>query len=102
MTRRAESVSGGLKGTQVQRAVVIGKAVSSVKHPSMEGVRMLLVQPLNVLGGADAEPILAADILGSSLGSKVLLTSDGKSAREVVDDKMSPVRYWIFGLEDES
>lgn len=80
--------------------LVEGNATSHVKHPSMTGWRMLIVQPLDARGGPDGEPILAIDSLGAGHGSKVVLSNDGRSAREMVGDQNSPVRWSIIGIVD--
>ena len=79
---------------------VVGHAVSTVKHPSLNGWRMLLVQPLAADGGPDGEPLLAIDHLGATAGSRVVLTNDGASVREVVGAKDSPVRWMVIGMSD--
>ena len=49
----------------MQLAQVVGHAVSSVKHASLHGWRLLVVQPLTPAGKEDGEPLLAIDNLGS-------------------------------------
>jgi ethanolamine utilization protein EutN len=71
-----------------------------VKHPSLNGWRLLLVQPRTADGKEDGEPLLAVDNLGAGPGSRVILTNDGASARELVGAKNSPVRWMVLGLCD--
>jgi ethanolamine utilization protein EutN len=80
--------------------LVEGNATSHVKHPSMTGWRMLIVQPLDIGGKADGEPILAIDMLGAGRGSKVVISNDGRSARQMVGDEKSPVRWSVIGIVD--
>ena len=80
--------------------IVEGNATSHVKHPSMYGWRMLIVQPLDIGGRADGEPILAVDMLGAGRGAKVVLSNDGRSAREMIGDEKSPVRWTVIGIVD--
>ncbi|MDB5296253.1 MAG: eutN 1 [Phycisphaerales bacterium] len=79
---------------------VIGTATSTVKHRSMKGFRLAVVQPVNGDRRPDGDPVLAADPLGSVPGQTVVLNSDGKAARELVGDETSPVRYFVAGLVD--
>jgi ethanolamine utilization protein EutN len=79
---------------------VVGQAVSTVKHPSFEGWRLLLVQPLTPEGGADGEPLLAIDSLGAGKADRVILTNDGAGARELVGIRNSPVRWMVLGICD--
>jgi ethanolamine utilization protein EutN len=84
----------------MQIGQVMGHAISSVKHPSMLGWRLLLVRLLGSDGRADGEPILAIDNLGSALSQRVIVSNDGKSARELVGHKNSPVRWLVLGICD--
>ena len=81
-------------------AMVEGNAVTTVKHPSMKGWKVLVVQPLDIAGKADGDPLLAIDGLGASRGMKVVISNDGKGAREMVGDKNSPVRWTVIGILD--
>ena len=84
----------------MQRGRVVGQGVSTVKHPSFKGARLLLVQLLTVNGQPDGEPLLAIDQLGAGVGSEVVLSNDGASAREALGAKDSPVRWFVMGIED--
>ncbi|MHC4986621.1 MAG: EutN/CcmL family microcompartment protein [Planctomycetota bacterium] len=81
--------------------LVEGSVVSTVKHQSMQGWKVLIVQPLGPTGKAQGDPLLAIDKLGAGHGVKVLITNDGRGAREMVGDKSSPVRWSVVGLLDE-
>jgi ethanolamine utilization protein EutN len=79
---------------------VVGHAVSTVKHPTLKGWRLLVVQPLTADGTADGEPLLAIDSLGSANGDRVILSNDGAGARQLVGAKDSPVRWMVLGIPD--
>ncbi len=81
-------------------AIVEGNAISTIKHPSMRGWRLLVVQPIDLEGAPDGDPLLAIDSLGAGHGSKVLISNDGKGAREMVGDTNSPVRWAVIGIVD--
>jgi ethanolamine utilization protein EutN len=85
----------------MQIGTVVGQAVSTVKHASLTGWRLLLVQLLTADGGPDGEPLLAIDDLGAGPADRVILTNDGASARERVGAKDSPVRWMVIGMCDE-
>lgn len=80
---------------------VVGHAVSTVKHPSLHGWRLALVQPLTADGNEDGEPLLAIDNLGSASADLVILSNDGAGARELVGVKNSPVRWMVLGICDQ-
>ncbi|HEX4128448.1 MAG TPA: EutN/CcmL family microcompartment protein [Pirellulales bacterium] len=84
----------------MQTGLVIGTATATVKHSSMTGEKLLVVQPLLADGrGADGEPVLAVDRLGAGTGDTVLMTSDGKTIREMLGDT-TPVRWSVMGIPD--
>ncbi|MCA9177712.1 MAG: EutN/CcmL family microcompartment protein, partial [Planctomycetales bacterium] len=46
---------------------VLGSATSTVKHASMQGQRLVVVQPIGADGvSPDGDPVLAIDQLGAS------------------------------------
>jgi len=81
-------------------ARVLGHATATVKHPSMDGWRLLVVQPLDAAGGPDMEPLLAIDNLGGRKGDNVILTSDGKAVSELIGRTDTPVRWAVIGIAD--
>ena len=85
----------------MQLGQVVGHAVSTIKHASMTGWRLLVVQPLTIDRKPDGEPILVIDSLGADGRSPVLICNDGKGAREMVGSKNSPVRWFVMGIVDE-
>lgn len=85
----------------MQLGRVVGHATSTVKHPSMSGWRLLVVQIVNADGKEDGEPILAIDSLGAAVGYTVIVSNDGAGARELMKSKTSPVRWLVLGLRDE-
>lgn len=84
----------------MQVAQVIGHATATVKHRTLQGWRLLVVQPLGADGTADGVPILAIDNLGGRRGDNVILTSDGKAVREMMKSDQTPVRWAVLGMID--
>lgn len=84
----------------MQQGRVVGQAVSTVKHPSLSGWRLLVVQPLGAAGQPDGEPLLAIDKLGAGKTDCVILSNDGAGAREMVGTRTSPVRWMVLGICD--
>ncbi len=80
---------------------VVGSATSTVKHPSMEGSKLLLVMALQADGRTpEGDPILVIDTLGAGQGETVVITSDGIGAREMVHCDQSPIRWSVLGIPD--
>ena len=75
---------------------------ATVKHPSLNGVRLLIVEPVNVVTGQpEGLAQIAADTLGAGKGQRVLCSGDGRGAQELLKaDKTCPVRLTIVGLLD--
>jgi ethanolamine utilization protein EutN len=85
----------------MQLGRVIGHATATIKHPSLTGWRLLIVQMLNNARQPEADPVVTVDKLGSGVGQMVILNSDGKGARELIGDDKSPVRWFVIGIVDE-
>ena len=84
----------------MQLARVVGHAVSTVKHASLQGWRLLIVQALGPDEKADGEPLLAIDSLGAGVNDRVIISNDGAGARQLVGVKNSPVRWFVMGIQD--
>lgn len=85
----------------MQLATVIGTATATVKHASMQGAKLLIVQPRKADGVApDGDPVLAVDAVGAGSGETVMITSDGRFAREYLNTDATPVRWTVIGIED--
>lgn len=82
-------------------AVVIGNAVSTVKHHSMNGCKLLVVQPTMADGKTpDGYPLVAIDKIGAGKGERVIITSDGAGTRKMLNADATPVRWAVIGIED--
>lgn len=93
---------------------VIGSVWATKKHPSLEGLRFLLVQPngattgTGAVGGARSKtaaagdpPIVAADTIGAGIGETVLVET-GRAARNAIgrgDD--IAVQTAVVGIVDD-
>ncbi len=85
----------------MQAARVIGRANATVKHPSLCGWKLLVVQPLLADGRSpDGHPLLVVDALGAGPGELVMVTSDGRGAREMLQSDKTPVRWTTLGIID--
>ncbi|GHS91559.1 ethanolamine utilization protein EutN [Synergistales bacterium] len=81
----------------MRTAIIHGHVTATVKHPSFNGQRLLIAVPES----ADVPPQIVIDSLGAGLGQRVLLSSDGGAAREIVGgDCHSPARWSVGGIID--
>lgn len=85
----------------MQVAKVIGNVVATVKHSSMRGRKLLVCLPQMADGvSVDGFPIVAIDGIGAGKGDTVIITSDGRGAREMLNVEATPVRWTIIGIKD--
>lgn len=83
-------------------ARVEGNVVATRKHPSLEGWRLVVCQPINQAGTAEGVPQIAIDAHGAGMHQRVIISSDGLAARKAVNDETSPARWMIIGIVDET
>jgi len=84
-------------------ALVIGNATSTLKHETLTGRKLLIVQPLGPgHRGADGDPVLTVDVFGAGVGDYVMISSDGKYTAETIGKKATPVRWSVVGIIDRA
>jgi len=81
--------------------LVEGNITTTIRHKSMAGWKVLIVQPLDAGGRPAGDPVLAIDMLGAGHGTKVVISNDGKGTRKMIGDNTSPVRWSVIGLVDD-
>ncbi|GHT25035.1 ethanolamine utilization protein EutN [Planctomycetales bacterium] len=72
---------------------VIGTATATVKHPTLDGFKLLIVR-------TETEPYVVIDSIGAGIGDTVLITSDGSFAGELVGTPATPLRWSVSGIID--
>lgn len=82
-------------------ARVEGNLVATRKHPSFEGWRLVICQPIGQDGSPDGAPQVAIDPHGAGMHQRVVISSDGSAARKAVGDEKSPARWIVVGIVDE-
>ncbi len=81
-------------------AKVLGSIVATIKHKIYEGEKIMVVQPLDLLGGDKDDSLLAVDKVCAGAGDTVLVLNEGSSARQVAGDDKAPIRAIIMGVVD--
>ena len=85
----------------MQIAKVIGTATATVKHKSLVGWKLLVVKILAQDGQTpDGDPMLAVDSHGATVGQRVMISSDGRGTRQLLEDNTTPVRWMVLGICD--
>lgn len=78
---------------------VVGTVWSTKKTPDLEGVRFLIVHPIEL----DKEPsrsiVVVADRLGAGVG-EVVICAYGKAARSAIGDQEMSIEAAVVGIVD--
>ena len=80
---------------------VIGRVVVTVKAEGLEGVRFLLVQPLDDDGRPKGVAVVAADAIRTAGPGDLVHYEGGREAALALDPWFVPVDHAIVGLIDE-
>lgn len=65
-------------------ADVVGSVVATEKNEHYEGLKVLIVQPVNPDGSPDGATFLAVDGVKAGVGDRVLVVDEGGSSRAVI------------------
>jgi len=79
---------------------VIGRVVSTQKVESFEGLRFLLVQPMNEKLKPVGDAIVAVDTLQAAIG-EIIYYETSKEASRVIEETMNPCDAAIMGIVDD-
>ena len=82
-------------------ALVRGTIVSTVKHRTYEGHKLLLCQPVWPDGTPKGDQIVAVDRVQAGEGDLVLVMSEGNGVRQLLGADAGPIRSLIVGIVDE-
>ncbi len=80
-------------------ARVSGTVVSTRKEQSMDGLKFLILQQVNLEGKEDGGFVVAADAVGAGVGEYVLYAS-GSSARQTLVTDKRPCDAVIMAIVD--
>ena len=80
---------------------VMGTAICTIKYPGTEGLKLLIVQPLN----RKLEPIgslqVAADVVDAGPGDLCLMVRSREAALAMPDIKFVPIDLALVGVVDD-
>jgi ethanolamine utilization protein EutN len=80
---------------------VEGSVVGTAHHPSYDGQKLLIVQPLDERGSAHGDSFLAIDRVQAGPGDIVLVNAEGNGARQLLKmGPLVPIRSLIVGIVD--
>ena len=79
---------------------VVGSVVPAVVYSGLEGVPMLLVQPLDKAGRPEGRTIVAADATRMAGPNELVYYEGGREAALALDPWFVPVDHAIIGIVD--
>ena len=84
----------------MQLARVTGTLVASVKAEGLEGVKLLIVQPLDRCLQPDGEPVVAADGVHMAGPGELVYVVGAREASQALPNTFVPVDHAIVGIVD--
>jgi microcompartment protein CcmK/EutM len=84
----------------VQLARVIGTVVATQKVTGLEGIRFLLVQPLDRAQRPAGEPVVAADAVHMAGPGELVYVVAAREAALAMPEPFVPVDHAIVGIVD--
>lgn len=69
----------------MQLARVIGSVVSTQKIPGLQGIKMLVLQPLDSSGKDVGQPLISVDSVGAGVGETVFYAKSKEGAMTLTD-----------------
>jgi ethanolamine utilization protein EutN len=85
----------------MQLGKVIGNVWATRKEEGLQGLKLLIVQPVDVQGKPVRTQFVAADRIGAGIGDDVLVTSGG-SSRYIMQENPIPIDAVIIGIIDST
>lgn len=79
---------------------VAATVVSTIRHPVLDGRRLLLIDLLDLKGRSTGADLIAIDAVGAGAGETVLILDEGNGARQVLRAPEAPVRAVVVGIVD--
>lgn len=79
--------------------VVVGNVWATRKDESLNGLKLLVVKPVDYYAEADRPTFVAADFIGAGVGETVLVAT-GSSARKVLNKDGTPIDATVVGIID--
>ena len=84
----------------MQLGRVIGTVVATVKADGLEGVRFLIVQPLDRQQRARGTPVVAADAVAMAGPGELVYYVGAREAAQALVETFVPVDHAIVGIVD--
>lgn len=81
--------------------MVIGTVVATEKVPGLEGVRFLIVQPLDKRRRPAGDTVVAADAVAMAGPGELVYFVASREAAEALPERFVPVDHAVVGIVDD-
>ena len=85
----------------MQLARVTGTVVASTKVPGLEGIKLLVIQPLDRHQRPNGSQVVAADAVHMAGPGELVYFVAAREAAQAMKDTFVPVDHAIVGIVDE-
>lgn len=85
----------------MQLARVIGTVVATEKADGLEGVKFLIIQPLDRKQEPKGDPVVAADAVHMAGTGELVYFVSAREAAEALPNRFVPVDHAIVGIVDQ-
>lgn len=85
----------------MQLGRVTGTVVATIKADGLDGVRFLIVQPLDDRQDDVGRPVVAADAVHMAGPGELVYFVSSREAAEALEPRFVPVDHAIVGIVDE-
>lgn len=85
----------------MQLARVIGTVVATQKYEGLEGVKLLIIQPLNKAQQPAGQPVVAADATAQAGPDTLVFIVGSREAAQALPNTFVPVDQAIVGIVDD-
>lgn len=85
----------------MQLARVTGTVVASTKVPGLDGVKLLIIQPLDRRQRPKGSPVVAADAVHMAGPGELVYFVASREAAQALEETFVPVDHAIVGIVDE-
>ena len=83
-------------------ARVLGSVTQTIHHPSYDGEKLMVCQPLDEQQKAVGQSFLAVDRVQAGPGDTVLVLAEGNGIRQILGVKSAPLQCMIVGIVDRA
>lgn len=85
----------------MQLARVIGTVVATIKYEGLEGIKFLIVQPLDRHQQPVGQPVVAADAVAMAGPGELVYVVASREAAQALPETFVPVDHAIVGIVDQ-